>query len=147
MTDRFSFLHSLFLHFFILSLFLYFFISTQSAQTKRDFLPSTCADRNDKGQHFHSKHFPKLKYFAHTGHDLEAGTSLTEHSARQSFYCGNYQFQKLLHALHTNYDWFDLSLDCRTSSRARETVFLHTHSRSYSSASSNLHFLQQCFSS
>lgn len=34
------------------------------------------ADDDSKGQHFHSKHFPSLKLFVHTGFDVEMGKYL-----------------------------------------------------------------------
>ena len=39
-------------------------------------LPFYSSDSNEFGQHFHSKHFPKLKYFVHTGYDIEVGKSM-----------------------------------------------------------------------
>lgn len=32
-----------------------------------------CVDDDQHGQLFHSKHFPKLRYFVHTGYDVEIG--------------------------------------------------------------------------
>ena len=48
-----------------------------SRDLSRHLLSFHLSDSNEFGQHFHSKHFPKLKYFVHTGFDIEVGKNMS----------------------------------------------------------------------